>query len=721
MIMPLRCCCLLLLVPLTSAWCQDVAQLQAASDPVADAASESVELFDGQTLNGWVVLGGSARYRVEDGSIVGTTADGSPNTFLCTTRDYANFDLTFEVLCDEDLNSGVQIRSHVYLEDTPQESRPGRLRRAGEVYGYQCEITSRGGQAGNFWDEGRRTRWLDDFAGRPEAREAFRSGEWNRFRIVARGRRIRSWVNGVPCADFQDDRDPSGFIGLQVHGIRSGSGPYEVRWRNLELRELSINPGINSSFQAPDVGQFTDRFERESREVYDKRQQIIDALQIEPGMAVADIGAGTGLFTRLLAQATGASGRVYAVDVAEEFVKHVELSCRQAGWNNVRGIVCTQSTTGLEPDSVDVALICDTYHHFEFPYLTIGSLHRALRPGGRLVLIDFVKQPGVSSDFVLSHVRAPQAEFSREIEQCGFRRVAGADFLSENYLVIFERSALPPGHLSGVGRATRRLPDIPYRPGNEAWHLDAWMPPARFPRPRPAIVFVHGGGWRGGDKSRGRWQTDPEHFSRLGYVTLSVNYRLTDQAPFPACLEDVKCSVRWLRDHARHLGVDPGRVGALGISAGAHLVTMLGLVGQEAGLEGDGPFQDQSSQVRAVCAAATPTDFLHWPAPISTHRAVGPLLAGPSDSLQERARRASPVSYATSAAPPLFLIHGGQDTIVPIDQAERLVAALRQTGASRVQYLSYGDTGHNVFGQYAADIVPMVERFFARTLAAGDP
>lgn len=203
------------------------------------AEADLVALFDGKSIDGWTVEGGTATFRVEDGAIVGRTAEGSKNTFLFTPRTYADFELEFEVLCDVELNSGVQIRSHVYKEDTPQPSQPKRIRAAGEVYGYQCEITRHdAGTAGNFWDEGRFTRWLDDFSNKPEARGAYRDGQWNHYRIVAQGDRIRSWVNGVPCADFHDQTDASGYIGLQVHGIKPGAGPFEVRWRNLKIREL---------------------------------------------------------------------------------------------------------------------------------------------------------------------------------------------------------------------------------------------------------------------------------------------------------------------------------------------------------------------------------------------------------------------------------------------------------------------------------------------------
>jgi hypothetical protein len=131
---------------------------------------------------------------------------------------------------------------HVYAQTAKQirvGSDPKKKREAGEVYGYQCEIAAAAkGVSGNFWDEGRWTKWHDDLTKKPGAATAFKDGEWNHYRIVAQGDRIRSWVNGVPCADFRDTLDATGFIGLQVHSIAKGKGPYEVRWKNIRLREL---------------------------------------------------------------------------------------------------------------------------------------------------------------------------------------------------------------------------------------------------------------------------------------------------------------------------------------------------------------------------------------------------------------------------------------------------------------------------------------------------
>ncbi len=199
-------------------------------------------LFDGKTLDGWKVNGGTAAYKVEDGVIVGTTVEGSPNTFLCK-GEFKDFALELEVKCDPALNSGVQVRSHTYGKDDPD---PKNSKRAGVVYGPQCEIARKEtGTAARFYDEGRRGQWLAEIT--PEAKGAFLDDGWNRYRIVVQGNRYRSWINGVAASDFTDDIDQSGFVGLQVHGIARGSGPYQVRWRNVRIKELKPGEEVASS------------------------------------------------------------------------------------------------------------------------------------------------------------------------------------------------------------------------------------------------------------------------------------------------------------------------------------------------------------------------------------------------------------------------------------------------------------------------------------------
>ncbi len=204
-------------------------------------------------------------------------------------------------------------------------------------------------------------------------------------------------------------------------------------------QEKSVRPGINKPFENPDVKEYIGKFEGESREVFSKRKEIVAACKLKPGMVVADIGAGTGLFTRLFAAAVGAQGKVFAVDIAPAFIKHIEATCKEAGIKNVQGIVCTLVSTELPEKSVDLVFICDTYHHFEFPSRTLASIHRALRPGGQVVLIDFHRIPGQSSEWILGHVRAGQEVFVKEVVASGFKVLGEEKFLKENYLVRFEK------------------------------------------------------------------------------------------------------------------------------------------------------------------------------------------------------------------------------------------------------------------------------------------
>lgn len=206
----------------------------------ARAASGWVTLFDGRTLDGWVQRNGTASYRAADGAIVGRTAEGSPNSFLTTAQAYGDFELEFEVKVDNELNSGVQIRSRTRQRNAGE----GADDQAGRVFGPQVEIAASPGLAGFIYGEATGRGWLT-----PEERltphEHFRNGAWNVYRIVAQGPRIRTWLNGQPIEDLTDQETyrthSRGFIGLQVHSIGQGRGPYEVAWRNLRLRELSTS------------------------------------------------------------------------------------------------------------------------------------------------------------------------------------------------------------------------------------------------------------------------------------------------------------------------------------------------------------------------------------------------------------------------------------------------------------------------------------------------
>jgi predicted methyltransferase len=204
-------------------------------------------------------------------------------------------------------------------------------------------------------------------------------------------------------------------------------------------QEKSVRPGINKPFEKPDVPEYIGKFETESREIFVQRKEILAGCDLKPEMAVADIGAGTGLFTRLFAKQVGPKGKIYAVDIAPRFIEHIEKTCKDADIKNVVGVVCTADSTRLPTKSIDVAFICDTYHHFEFPFRTMASLHEALRPGGRLIVIDFHRIEGKSREWVLQHVRAGQEVVVKEIESSGFKKVTEKKLLKENYFLVFEK------------------------------------------------------------------------------------------------------------------------------------------------------------------------------------------------------------------------------------------------------------------------------------------
>lgn len=159
--------------------------------------------------------------------IIGKTRPNQPNSFLCTTREFADFELTLEFKVDDALNSGVQIRS---------QARPEGQRE--RVYGYQVEIDpSPRRWTGGIYDEGRRG-WIAPLAGQPEAMGAFKPGQWNTMRVVCEGARLRTWINDVACADLTDGMTPRGFVALQVHGVGGKKEEMEVRWRSVRIREI---------------------------------------------------------------------------------------------------------------------------------------------------------------------------------------------------------------------------------------------------------------------------------------------------------------------------------------------------------------------------------------------------------------------------------------------------------------------------------------------------
>lgn len=201
---------------------------------------------------------------------------------------------------------------------------------------------------------------------------------------------------------------------------------------------------LNKSFDA-DLKQWTDRFEHEGRAIYDKRYEILDALSLKPGLAVADIGAGSGLISRLIAQRVGSDGTVYAVDIAKNMVDYIARTSKEQGLTNIKAVLGDPKSPKLAPSSVDRVCIIDAYHHFEYPAEMLAEIKKALRPDGVLVLIDFKRVEGVSRDYILKMVRAGQGTFTDEFQNAGFELVERRDdMFPENYLLKFQHRKAAP-------------------------------------------------------------------------------------------------------------------------------------------------------------------------------------------------------------------------------------------------------------------------------------
>lgn len=209
------------------------------------------------------------------------------------------------------------------------------------------------------------------------------------------------------------------------------------------LPEDSVKPGINDSFLDPElnVDQFVARFEGESREVFAEREAIVAAIGLELGQDVVDVGSGTGPFLGPFARAVGGGGKVYAVDIAQGFVDHLAQRARDEGLPQVEARLCREDSVDLPPRSVDVAFICDVYHHFEFPRNSMGSIHYALRSGGEVIMVDFERIPGVSREWILGHVRAGKQEVIAELDSFGFDFIEEFDIagLEENWVARFRK------------------------------------------------------------------------------------------------------------------------------------------------------------------------------------------------------------------------------------------------------------------------------------------
>ncbi len=267
--------------------------------------------------------------------------------------------------------------------------------------------------------------------------------------------------------------------------------------------------------------------------------------------------------------------------------------------------------------------------------------------------------------------------------------------------LLFSTLPLPAQKPPQPPPGMKALRDVDYvGDGNRRQMLDLYVPEARSGKPRPLIVFIHGGGWENGSK-----ETCGVIFSFMkggGYAGASLNYRLTDQGPWPAQIHDVKAGIRWLRAHAAEHGIDPDRIAVMGISAGGHLVSLLGVTGGVKELDGTlGAHAGVDSRVQCVIDFCGPSDFLTFGGkgsiinPDDPKTAVGKLLGGGVKDRQDTARAASPVTYVTKDDAPFLIVHGDKDNLVPLDQAREFREALGKAGVPAA--LITGKGGPHVF------------------------
>jgi len=205
--------------------------------------------------------------------------------------------------------------------------------------------------------------------------------------------------------------------------------------------EEGAKPDINKPYVVDtDVVRWNRSFENERREVYVKRMEIIAASGVKPGMTVADIGAGTGLFTMLFADAVKPGGSVYAVDISPAFIDYIQETAKKRRVRNVTAVLSDGTDTQLPEASVDLAYLSDVYHHFEHPAETLASIRKALKPQGRMVVIDYERIPGRTPKARIEHVRVDKQTAIGEIEAAGFSLVEEKKkMMRDNYFLVFTR------------------------------------------------------------------------------------------------------------------------------------------------------------------------------------------------------------------------------------------------------------------------------------------
>ncbi len=382
----------------------------------AEEPGDWTPLFNGRDLTGWKVLNGKAKYEVEGNAIVGTTADGSPNSFLCTEQLYGAFELQFDVKLDPRLNSGVQVRS---------QSRPDHQN--GRVHGYQVEIST-GGEAGFIYDEARRG-WLSTDRTDPKARAAFKGDAWNRYRVLCQGDVIRTWVNGVPVARVVDSVDAKGFIGLQVHSFQ-GDRPAQVRWRHIFLREILPAGGAKKEPPPGDlkVQALIDEVGKAciDRPVYmigpQRGARLAELVREAKPRLVLECGTAigySGLWIARELKAAG-SGRLVTIEISPERAHEAEENFRKAGLADVVTVKVgdARKLAGEIEGPIDFAFIDCNFENYEPVF---QGLEPRLRDGAILVADNVLIGAGPMAGFldkIRSRYSSRSEWFEKDIPWC---------------------------------------------------------------------------------------------------------------------------------------------------------------------------------------------------------------------------------------------------------------------------------------------------------------
>jgi acetyl esterase/lipase len=259
------------------------------------------------------------------------------------------------------------------------------------------------------------------------------------------------------------------------------------------------------------------------------------------------------------------------------------------------------------------------------------------------------------------------------------------------------------------------IPDVQYcKGGGKPLLMDVFIPKHRNRAPTPAVLWIHGGGWERGDKNG---NSGAQLLANEGFVTASLFYRLSGDSPFPADIEDCKCAIRFLRANAAQYGIDSGRMGVAGASAGGHLAELVATADQSAGLEGNGGWPNISSRVQAASAYYGVSDFTVGSMQFQHHtgQVVVKLFRGTEKDKPELYRKASPIVYVSKDDPPLLIAHGEEDDLVPFDQSVRMAEAYRRAGLP-VEFIAVKHAGHDFAQAGNGTVSPSVEIIHQKTV-----